>query len=73
MGSVQGGAIVKAIVALAKGLSLKVVAEGVETEDQVACLSDLYCDYFQGYYFSRPLPQEEIESELKEKFGLKSS
>ncbi len=44
------------MVSLIKGLNLKVVAEGVETYDQFKLLADAGCDYFQGYYFSRPVP-----------------
>ena len=43
-----------------KALGLKIVAEGIETEAQVAKLKALDCDYFQGYYYSRPIPEEEM-------------
>jgi len=46
---------------LAHGLGLKVVAEGVETESQLAVLEELNCDHVQGYYFSKPLPPAEFE------------
>ena len=52
--------IVRAIVALAKGLDLLVVAEGVETEEQFLFMHRLGCDVIQGYYFSKPLPEEEL-------------
>ncbi|MCY9694469.1 bifunctional diguanylate cyclase/phosphodiesterase [Paenibacillus alginolyticus] len=54
--------IAKAMIDMAHGLGLRVIAEGVETEDQLAFLKDLHCDSIQGYWLSRPLPPEGIES-----------
>jgi len=48
--------IVKAIIAMAESLKLGVVAEGVETREQLACLASLHCGQYQGYYFSKPVP-----------------
>jgi diguanylate cyclase (GGDEF)-like protein/PAS domain S-box-containing protein len=56
----SGAAIPEAIVALAKSLGLKVVAEGVETRGQLAVLRRLGCEEMQGYLFSRPLPGDEV-------------
>lgn len=53
--------VVKAIVALSKSLQLSCIAEGIETEAQKSCLQNLGCDRFQGYLFSRPLPESELE------------
>ena len=50
------------IVSMAHRLSLSVVAEGIETRDQVLRLQAIGCDYAQGYYFSRPLPIPEFEA-----------
>nr|WP_229333589.1 EAL domain-containing protein [Glaciecola sp. MH2013] len=52
--------LVIATIAMAHSLGLKVVAEGVETEAQYALLNKLGCDFVQGYYFSKPLPQEDL-------------
>ena len=57
-------AIVKAIIALAKSLKLDLIAEGVETIEQKEFLLENNCSNMQGYYYSRPIPPEEI----KEKF-----
>jgi diguanylate cyclase (GGDEF)-like protein/PAS domain S-box-containing protein len=53
-------AIVSAVVAMARKLKLDVVAEGVETEDQLAVLRELGCDRYQGYLFSAALPAAEF-------------
>jgi PAS domain S-box-containing protein/diguanylate cyclase (GGDEF)-like protein len=53
-------AITKAIISLAHSLRIKVVAEGVETEQQAALLDQLDCDEMQGYLISRPIPPDEI-------------
>ncbi len=57
--------IVTAIVSLAHSLHLKVTAEGVETAEQLEFLARLGCDQYQGYFFSKPLPAEEIVSKLQ--------
>lgn len=54
-------AIINVILNLAKELNLQVITEGVETKEQVDKLSELGCDRFQGFYFSKPMPVEEFE------------
>jgi diguanylate cyclase (GGDEF)-like protein len=57
--------IVAMIVSLAHTLGLKVIAEGVEDDEQVRLLRDLGCDQIQGYLVSRPIPADEIEALLR--------
>ncbi|AWN24240.1 hypothetical protein DKM44_14210 [Deinococcus irradiatisoli] len=57
--------IVRSIVELSHSLTLKVVAEGVETPAQLAALQALGCDYLQGYLFARPLPLPELRQWLE--------
>jgi len=54
--------LVMAIITLAHNLRLKVIAEGVETEDQLRFLNLLRCDEIQGYFFSKPVPAEALVS-----------
>lgn len=54
-------AIAKNIINLAKSLGLEVIAEGVETKEQIEFLQRHLCDEFQGYYYYKPMPREEIE------------
>ena len=63
-------AIALAIIGMAHSLKLDVVAEGVETEAQLAYLHRHHCDQIQGYYYSPPLPVPELESMLREKKQL---
>ncbi|MCB5188769.1 EAL domain-containing protein [Methylobacillus caricis] len=59
-------AIVQAIIAMSNTLGLNVIAEGVESEAQMALLNEYGCRYFQGYLFSRPLHMKEFERVLEE-------
>jgi len=60
LGEDTGYQIISAMIGLARSLGMKVVAEGVETADQLARLEELGCDLAQGHHFSRPLPADEV-------------
>ncbi len=62
--------LVNAAIAMAHGLGLKVVAEGVETEEQLTHLATHGCEFAQGYLFSRPVPAEEITAILESETSL---
>jgi diguanylate cyclase (GGDEF)-like protein len=61
----QDEAIVRAIVGLARALGLHVVAEGVETQEQLETLRELDCDFVQGFLLARPLPPDEAAAIVK--------
>ena len=63
----EDAAIVRAIVALAHNLHLKVIAEGVETPDQLAFLRELGCDQYQGFHYSVPVPNNVLVEMLRER------
>jgi EAL domain-containing protein (putative c-di-GMP-specific phosphodiesterase class I) len=63
--------IVSAIVNLARGLRLTLIAEGVETEDQLEVLLRLGCEYGQGFLFGRPLTAAEMEARLQTEGGAR--
>jgi EAL domain-containing protein (putative c-di-GMP-specific phosphodiesterase class I) len=58
-------AITAAIISMAKGLNLKVIAEGVENEAQMSFLRAHQCDEIQGYYFSKPLTVDRVSGKLR--------
>jgi diguanylate cyclase (GGDEF)-like protein/PAS domain S-box-containing protein len=64
-GSEDKGMIVRTIMPLAKNLGLDVVAEGVETNEQVRLLKEMQCKYAQGFFFSRPVNSHDAEGLLK--------
>jgi EAL domain-containing protein (putative c-di-GMP-specific phosphodiesterase class I) len=52
----QSAAIIRAMIGLCHGLGISIVAEGVETQDQLSFLSDEACDQVQGYFLGKPAP-----------------
>ncbi|MBQ9437268.1 MAG: EAL domain-containing protein, partial [Lachnospiraceae bacterium] len=58
---VKSNKIINAVVQMAHSLYMPVIVEGVETEDQYEFLKDIGCEYIQGYFFSRPIPEEDYE------------
>jgi len=58
--------LVSAIIAMAHSLGLKVIAEGVETQEQLNIVNDLECDYIQGYFFSKPITAKQLVDFSKE-------
>ncbi|VYU72722.1 Cyclic di-GMP phosphodiesterase Gmr [Eubacterium limosum] len=65
--------ILSFIISLAKWLNLKVVAEGVETEQQVQALKSMDCNYAQGYYYARPMPHDDFKNYLKQYISEQTS
>lgn len=65
----EDGAICTAIIALGQSLDLHIVAEGVETEAQLAYLQLTGCNSYQGFLFSRALPADDIVTLLQEQSG----
>lgn len=66
-------ALVATIVSIARNLDLRLIAEGVETKEQLDFLQSLGCQEFQGFFFSRPLPASECLPRLKSGLALPSS
>ncbi len=64
-GGRDSGPIVKAIISLGHSLGMKVIAEGVETQDQMSFLLENHCDVMQGFLFSHPLPGDEFVALLE--------
>ncbi|UCD35534.1 MAG: EAL domain-containing protein [Nitrospiraceae bacterium] len=69
----EDAAIVKAIIVMAHTLNLRVVAEGVESEQQLELLEEFGCDEYQGYFFSRPLPEADVVHFIRKRSPQSSS
>ena len=66
--SADGAAIIDAILALSKTLNLRVIAEGIENQEQLAYLAAKDCDLLQGYFFSHPIYPEDVPAMLQQNF-----
>jgi EAL domain-containing protein (putative c-di-GMP-specific phosphodiesterase class I) len=66
-------AIIDSIISMSHSLGMRVVAEGVEDEDQLKALSNLSCDEIQGYYYARPMPGPQFKDFLDETMVGRSS
>lgn len=64
IGEKRGSLLLAHTIALGRALGLKLIAEGVEDEEQLNFLKENGCDYIQGYYYSRPLPEAEFEKKV---------
>lgn len=64
IGEPKGDIVVSTIVSLGQLLNMKIVAEGVETKEQFEFLRTILCDEIQGYYFSKPIPENEYRKEM---------
>lgn len=69
--NIQGEILTSMIITLGKKLGLSVVAEGVETKEQVKYLEKIKCHMIQGYYYSKPVPREEVFNLLNKKNLIK--
>ncbi|MEG2429939.1 MAG: EAL domain-containing protein, partial [Oscillospiraceae bacterium] len=58
----RGRKVIESIIDMAKKLDMKTVAEGVENVEQVEFLKSVNCNYVQGYYFSKPIPIKDFET-----------
>ena len=62
----KGLLIVSEVIDLAKKLNMKIVAEGIESREQVDFLMEQECDLIQGYFYAKPMPIHEFEEKYKE-------
>ena len=68
MVSGKGKLILEQVVSMSNKLELGLLAEGVETKEQVELLQSIGCDQVQGYYYAKPMPEEEFFELLKKQY-----
>ncbi|MDE5597755.1 MAG: GGDEF domain-containing phosphodiesterase, partial [Lachnospiraceae bacterium] len=69
----KGEQIIRRVMQMAQDLSIEVTAEGVETEDQYEFLKSIDCNTIQGYYFARPMPEEEFEECMNKEVAVENA
>ncbi len=67
----EGSIFIETIVKMGQTLNIKIIAEGIETKEQLEYLHKIGCDYYQGYYFCKPVTAKEIEELFKKQHPLK--
>lgn len=68
----QDSTIIRAIISMGHSLGLKVCAEGVEQEQQLALLASMGCDFAQGYLLTKPLPPQDLAQWMQEQRNISS-
>jgi EAL domain-containing protein (putative c-di-GMP-specific phosphodiesterase class I) len=62
MNELHGLKLLEAVISLCHSIGIECVAEGVEQPEQLQCLRDMGCDYYQGYLFAKPMPMSALAS-----------
>ena len=69
----KGSSVVKAIVRMSQSMGLKVIGEGVETKEQFEMLRAFGCDFVQGYYFSKPLCEDNLQEFIRTRIRTRAA
>lgn len=72
-GSEETSAILRASIAIANSMNIPVLAEGAETDEHMEVLKSCNCDYVQGFYFGKPLPQDELQAIVRNSESLNAN
>jgi EAL domain-containing protein (putative c-di-GMP-specific phosphodiesterase class I) len=68
--NIEDRKIMEMIVRLSHELGMEVLAEGIETKEQLEQIKEIGCDYAQGYYFYKPMPKEEFEELMRKQLNI---